>query len=397
MLERVRRKVLRRYYETMYGRGCSPGVEDAAYPDATWEEIFAIAHIGGPDVTPRRAAEMAWSRPDIRKLAPTLPDPPSPPEPDAPWAGTWIEKRSRADLRKAKSPAGSKALVLDRIAAVSGWSGLRGLGAAKVMGCLCDSPAAEKARPRARLDIVDLNECKSRFVQSLLASADMTELTIYAWGKESLDLSPLAGAKRPRRIWAHAKTVTGLGALAGLPLRALDVGRVEVDAELHAVLVGAGKTLTKLALQTNRPLAPDALPLDRLRALEQLEVIGHASQRAAWIKWAVAHPRIGCTFEPPPEDSQEPEVEVAEIYRDVPIHSLAQGKKRSYEVSGDLAEQIGYRESNGDLEDALRPTARAARKKISWSSESDTFVAQARDVATCRWLIDQIWKFKRRR
>jgi hypothetical protein len=245
--------------------------------------------------------------------------------------------------------------------------------------------------------VADVNECKPRFVESLLASADMTELTVYAWGKETLDLSPLAGAKRPRRIWAQAVAVTGIGALAGLPLHQLEVGRVEVDAELQAVLVGAGKTLTRLALRTNRPIAPEALPLDRLRALEQLEVSGYGSQRVAWITWAVAHPRIGCTFEPPPEDSREPEIEVAEIYRDVAIHSLAKGKKRSYEVSADLAEQIGYRGSNGDLEDALRATARATRKKIDWSSEADTFVAQAQDVATCRWLIDQIWKLSRRR
>ena len=55
----------------------------------------------------------------------------------------------------------------------------------------------------------------------------------------------------------------------------------------------------------------------------------------------------------------------------------------------------GWDGNNSEVEDLLRPLARKAKKRrITWSSEGDTFVAQAGDVETCRWIIDQVLELR---
>jgi hypothetical protein len=46
--------------------------------------------------------------------------------------------------------------------------------------------------------------------------------------------------------------------------------------------------------------------------------------------------------------------------------------------------------NNSDAEELLERIASQAHKQFFWSSESGTFVAQAKEVASCRWLIDQV-------
>lgn len=70
-------------------------------------------------------------------------------------------------------------------------------------------------------------------------------------------------------------------------------------------------------------------------------------------------------------------------------------KKARYEISGDLTEarrlaSKTWRGDNGDLEDELRAKAKAARRKIEWSSEADTFVAFVADLPTARWIVDAV-------
>ena len=87
--------------------------------------------------------------------------------------------------------------------------------------------------------------------------------------------------------------------------------------------------------------------------------------------------------------AKTPRVSVVEIYRGIEILRVEVGKKTVYEVSGDLAAELGAAD-NGDLEDQMCGVAKRAKKKIQWSSEADTFVAQAADVEACRWLVDAL-------
>ena len=49
---------------------------------------------------------------------------------------------------------------------------------------------------------------------------------------------------------------------------------------------------------------------------------------------------------------------------------------------------------NGALEDKVKALAKKAGKKAQWSSESDTFVVQAKDLDTCRWAIDSVYAMR---
>ena len=89
---------------------------------------------------------------------------------------------------------------------------------------------------------------------------------------------------------------------------------------------------------------------------------------------------------------------IEEIYRGIDIIRVAGKKKTVFEVSGDLAGEIlgtapGWKGDNYTLEEMIRSMAKKAKKKgISWSSESGTLVVHARDVDTCRWIIDRVFE-----
>jgi hypothetical protein len=144
----------------------------------------------------------------------------------------------------------------------------------------------------------------------------------------------------------------------------------------------------------HEPFGPAVLP--ELRALRRLEVPAYPEYRKEWIDWAVAHPDVACRFprfEPP---SKRPGVELAEVYRDVDILRTGKGKQVAYEIAANLVDDILDTDAfdNGELEDRLRALAKAEGRKVQWDSESDTFVARAKDVETCRWLIDSVHAMK---
>lgn len=78
----------------------------------------------------------------------------------------------------------------------------------------------------------------------------------------------------------------------------------------------------------------------------------------------------------------------------VEIVRVKKGKKTVFEVSGDFAGELHRQRrfdgNNGDLEDELSAEAKRAKKRIQWSSEADTLVAQAADLATARWIVEQL-------
>jgi len=87
---------------------------------------------------------------------------------------------------------------------------------------------------------------------------------------------------------------------------------------------------------------------------------------------------------------------LAEVCSGVEIIQVKKGKKTAFEVSGDFAAELHRRRrfdgNNGDLEDELSAVAKRAKKRIQWSSEADSLVAQAADLATARWIVEQLVK-----
>jgi hypothetical protein len=103
----------------------------------------------------------------------------------------------------------------------------------------------------------------------------------------------------------------------------------------------------------------------------------------------VAHPALDFVFTRLVPPAKAPRVSLAEIHRGVDILRVELGKKVSFEIASDLAPDFDA-EDNEALEARARALAKAAKKKLSWSSEADTFVASAPDAATLRWLIDAL-------
>jgi len=383
----IRPDVLRAYYDVTYGRGAFAADSNAlAFRDATFDEYYALARLKYPDITPRHAATLAHTRPDLQKLAPKLPgDESRPPRDPEPWNGIFIVSRARADLRKAGTlPKGSHALTVNRVKSVVGWEGLRSIRSLRRLSVSWCGVTKVTRSPRAALDEVVVHDVAESVVETVLWSTSAKKLVLHACG--TIDLTPLAGHTKLQHL--SAGTCRNVAVLAKLPLEHLTL-HAELDDDLHAALTARTKTLRSFGLSGSRAVGPDDLP--DLSKLDTLRISGHPEHRDAWIEWAVAHPLVRCDFTSPPvRGPREPSISVAAVHRGVDILAIAKGKKIEYEVSGDLADEFGYPDSNGDLEDDIAPLARAAKKKITWSSEAGTFVARAKDLETCRWLIDRV-------
>lgn len=391
----IRASVLRRYLQVCYGRGASAAQSDPeAFRGASWDEYLALMRLAYPGITAKNAARMAWTRPDLAARAEALPDEPPAVNPDpTPWAGSWVEKRAKVDLRRVPGPGkDGAALVIVRVNAVSGWQGLRAMAGLKrlvVHGCGTAETAA--VRPRVRLLDVDLEDSAPAAVEVVLASTTTERLSLVGKPGVAIELAPLAGHRRLRRALIAGAEVRGVRALRGLPLEELTLGNVAIDDELVETMASWAPTLRSLRLATPTAIGPDRLPLGRLGALERLAISGHPAHRAAWIDLALARPELACDFTAPPAPPGPVTTsEVAEVYRGVELFRVDEPRKKPrFELADDLAGELALAGDNGDLEDVLRPRARKAGKKLTWSSEADTLVAWAADVATLRWLIDE--------
>jgi hypothetical protein len=381
----VRPAVLRHYYETTYG---GRGETAETFAGATFDEYVAIRRLRGPRLTARAAAVSA-PRDDFRAQAEKLP--PDPPRPEVPLpVTTHLERKAALDLRTAPFTRGSTRVIVDRVKQVSGWEGLRavsGLDDLDVVFCACER--GEQLEPPLALRKASIRECSDACLDLLLRGTRTRELDLVHSVSPALDLGLVAEHRRLETLTVTAPLLRGLASLDALPLHKLYLGRVEPDDDLPRLLAALAGTLADLALGGARPFGPDVLP--DLPHLAFLRVPGYPEAREAWIDFAVAHPSIGCffpTFTPP--SPREPVLTVEEIYRGVDILRATKGAKVEFEIAANLAELVpDFPGDNGDLEDQVKEAARAAkRKKITWSSEADTFVARAPDVETCRFLID---------
>jgi len=175
------------------------------------------------------------------------------------------------------------------------------------------------------------------------------------------------------------------------PLTVFDAGLVELDDAFRSGVAALASTLSRLAVSSSAPFPPEALPdLDTFSELRRVEVSVHKTAFSQeWIAYALARPAIDFVFKRIVDVTSAPGTSMEEVYRGFDILRIGRGKTAVFEVSGDMAANLGE-ENNSDVEERLQHIAAEAHKKVSWSSESGTFVAQTKDVATCRWLIDEI-------
>lgn len=80
----------------------------------------------------------------------------------------------------------------------------------------------------------------------------------------------------------------------------------------------------------------------------------------------------------------------AELYQGIDILRIAKGRQAAFEIAADLAQDIlgSAGMDNGELEHRLQALAKQAGQKAQWSSEGDGLVVRAKDIETCRWVID---------
>ncbi len=388
MLARVNTTTLRKLYEASIDEG--PYGAKMGKVDVSFEDYFAFLRMHSPLITRRTAAANA-QRPAFRKLLKDMPpDPPEsttePPETN----DVYFERKPKVVLDKIKIDPGCHALHIDRVKSVSGWASLSRLRHLEHLSASIVDSSDTKVSPRKiKLKTLDVAYTSLTCLRSVLSSFDAADVS-FGDIPAVVDLKSLPLGRKITQFRASATLVRGVSALSACPIEDLCLGYVEINDELRALLGSLAPTLNRLVLTPTRLHHPKELgDLSRMRALRQ--VLAHSSKetRAAWIDFAVAHPKIGFSFYAftPPRGEV---CTLAALHRGVDILRFERkGKKASFEVAGDLAAmRKRYRGSNGDLEDELRAKAKGAKKKIAWSSENDMLVARAADVDTCRWVID---------
>lgn len=377
---------LRRIYEALHVSGIN-GAELSRL-ELSFDDYFEFLHALAPAVSRRAAAERS-GRTDFRQLAATMPA--DPPRVDAaPPRWTSFDGKKTVELTKLRLDRGSTHLRLERVKNVRGWHrwrGLRTLETLQVLGC--DTTELTSAAKPIRIRAIDVDHSSSACLRALLGSVDAEELTV---GSETdpVSLSWLATCRSLRRMRISAPLVRGVSSLIGAPLQSLALGEVSIDDVLRGTLQTFASTLEDLRLDSAQAFLPDELgAITKFKALRSVTVPAFPELRRQWVDFAVSNPRIAFDFfTVQPHEPKGEQLSIEEEYRGVEIVKCVKGPKTAYEVADDLAERKGSEGSNEDLEDLLRPIAKAAKKKIDWRSEADTFVARTSDVATARWLID---------
>ena len=387
----IRPHVLRQYHETSYGTSM---MNPESFAQATFDEYFELRRIRSPLISRRWAAESA-PRADFRKLAEELP--PDPPREDTLRTNSsMFERKPALDLHGAKLGRNLQYLILSRIKDLTGWEALRKPEHLDELSfILCGSSEATPLAPPIQVEHLDVKSCDPACTELALRSVNARTI-VFDYAKSSpFDLGVFRGQTRAEILWLMAPAFQGLWHLEPLPLKELHLsGGVAPGRSLRSLLDAHAKNLVELGLTLHEPFGPALLP--EFPALRQLEVSGYPEHRQAWVDWAVAHPEVACEFSPFEPPSKGPGVELAEVYRDVDILRTGKGKQITFEIAANLVDDLLDTDDfdNGELEDRLRALAKEEKRKVQWDSESDTFVARAKDVETCRWLIDSVHAMK---
>ncbi|HYO71061.1 MAG TPA: hypothetical protein VEU33_33775 [Archangium sp.] len=386
----IRPTVLRQYYEASYGQQVA---DDEAFKGATFDEYYQLKRIQFPAISRRRAAEKS-SRREFRKLADGMPpDPPS--ESGVLPHFCMIERKPELDLASAQIGEDVQNLVLDRIKLITGWKGLRRLARLELLGLtMCGSVPEEPLVPPVQMGRVELGSCEPDCVDTVLRSTSARKIQLLHEKPSSLSLGLLRGHIELEELWIDATLLHGIGILKLFPLKHLYLSGVAPGQELRGVLEARAESLVEFGLVCDEPFGPALLP--ELPVLQRLRVPGYEQFRPEWIDWAVAHPQVACDFISVPAPSKRPVVQLAELYREVDILRVTKGKQVVFEIAANLVEDVLDTDEldNGELEDKVKALAKKAGKKAQWSSESDTFVVQAKDLDTCRWVIDSVYAMR---
>jgi hypothetical protein len=384
----VRPAVLRAYYEAAFGNTNFP--ESALPDDATFDEFFALQRIRFPGTSRRTVA--AQSR-RFRELAATFPDERQP-QPLLPGLCS-VGRQTELDLTKTPIDHVTKSIQVSRVKNLTGLSALRKPGELiNFHLTLCYGSAAERLSPPVTVEDVQIVSCGPSLVDTVLRSVRARRVHINQQEVPVFDAGVLGAYTELHQLSAFAGLVRGVSVLSGLPIEVLCISNVGMDEELRSTLSAVSGTLKNLTLENEEPFRPTDLPA--LPHLTRLTVPAYPQYRKEWLEFALSHSQTGCHFPPVKMRGDFPKAEVAEIYRGVDILRIETGKKVRFEVSGDLTKLILKNDmDNGDLEDELHPLATKSKKKFVWSSEADTFVAQATRIEDARWLIDQIYRLSK--
>lgn len=386
-------KALRQYHEAAYGQQDVPA---SAFKDLGFEEYYQLMRIKFPQISQRRAAEMSeWEA--FRCLASRLPEDP-PEEPQVRPRFLMLERKQVLDLFSVEIGSGVEDLALDRIKLITGWEGLRLPARLKRLTLtVCGASAAPPLAPPVPVEHIDLIGCSPACVKVVLGSTVAQSLQLLNEDLTPVNLALLRAHHHLTALWLEAPIAQGVKYIESLPLKRLRLSGLMMDMTLRHVLEARSKSLESLGLSCLAPFGPFALP--ELPALRSLEVPAYENFRAEWIEWAVAHPQVACSFPPLDVPAKRPLVELEEVYRNVAILRIKKGKQVKYEVAANLVEEVLETDSldNGKLEDMLKPLAKQTGQRLEWASESDTLVVQAKDIKSCRWVVDSVHELKDRK
>jgi len=381
----VRPELLRRFYESCWQGGMAP---EQLYEGGTFDEYYALKRVRYPQITRNTAARNAPF--DVfRAFAGVYP--PEPPPGIPMLRNLHLARRTTLNLCSEMIDLGVERLVRDRIKSISGWDALSRLTQLRTLIVVLsgtETPAAP--RLRAEVDNIEILDCTMPCLCVVLASTSARAVNFSAPASHA-NLSLLAGHASLRELTAGASLVLGLECLAHWPLTAVELGLIEVDDAFRSGIAALSATLTRLAVSSRTPFSPKAFPdIDVFSKLRRVQVNIHEMvYRDEWIACALAHPDIDFVFARMADDAETQSTSMEEIYRGIDILRIERGENVRFEVSCNIAAEVGET-NNSDVEERLERIARQAHKQLSWSCESGTFAAHAKQVATCRWMIDQI-------
>ncbi|MET0402468.1 MAG: hypothetical protein ABW123_08695 [Cystobacter sp.] len=385
----IRTEILKRYHEASYGEQ-EAGPE--AFLGATFEEYYLLRRIQYPQISRRRAAEMSDLL-EFRKLADRLPaegtkvEEPS----KSPSRSVLLRQKAELDLSSVKLTQDVTVLALDRVKSITGWEALRQAGRLEALSLtVCGTPPQEPLNPPVAVKNLYLLGCSKNCVELVFQSTRAQQIRLLYEEPSALSLELLKGHERLEELDVDSGMTRGLKYLEPLPLKVLGLSGIVPDAALKRLLEARARALEELTLTSHEPFGPSLLP--RFPSLRRLSVPAFDGFREEWVKWAVDHPQVACRFPKLDAPAKRPVMQLAEVYRGVDILRIRKGKQTAFEVASNLVEDVLDTDDmdNGELEDKMRALAKKNKRQAEWSSEGDTFVMRAKDLETCRWLIDSV-------